>query len=201
MGRTELQAPSTEVADRSSAADEVPSSPVSTSSAVSTSSMLPLPAPAPDALVAVRPDGTPVSAGEIKLSVGKVPVPPGATLVSSESVNEVQSFAEELQRMSVDEIAKDAIAVEGVDRTYSSDLAYGDVVTFFDESLAKGGFTTTRREATSDVTAWGVRCPGGEIAHVAVRKTSPTTVEIVEARRPAAASDETPRSTMATPAP
>jgi len=52
MGQTELQA----------VAAEEPSAPDSTSSSLS-----PMPPPAPEALVAVRPDGTPVSAGELKM--------------------------------------------------------------------------------------------------------------------------------------
>jgi len=60
MGQTELQA----------VPAEEPAVPDDTSS-----SLAPMPPPAPEALVAVRPDGTPVSAGELQ---GATPSTPSA---------------------------------------------------------------------------------------------------------------------------
>ncbi len=179
MGQTELQAPSAVDIDESSTAADEPTNPESASS-------LPPLAPAdPEALVGVRADGTAVTAKEITLSVGKIPIPAKTSLVASVAVREVRAFPEELMSNSGD-ASGEAIALEGVDRTYATGQSYRDTVRFFERSLATNGFEASPRMTTRTATVWTVRCPGGETAHVAVRDTRPTTVEVIETSRSAA---------------
>jgi hypothetical protein len=148
--------------------------PSATAPTAEESPLPPLPAPAPDAIIAVRPDGTPVTAVQIAAG-GKVQVPAGASLTASVEVSEVRAFPEEA--------VEDTAAVDGRARSYQTQQTYLDTVGFFDRSLSTGGFQVAGRAATTEATVWSVRCPGGERAHIAVRRTSPTTVEIVEASR------------------
>jgi hypothetical protein len=131
--------------------------------------------PAPDAIVAVRPDGTRVTAAQVAQAARKIDVPPGALLIVSAAVSEVSAFPEEESQATV--------AVDGVASSYQTSQAYPETVRFFDRSFATGGFQASERATTKEATVWAVRCPGGERAHVAVRNTNPTTIEIVEASR------------------
>ena len=165
MGRTELQAPSPESSsdeDRETM-DELPPAEAPTE------------APAPDAQLGVKPDGTPVTAASIVLRTGKVPVPDDAALTASMAVREIRAFPEET--------TIETIGVEGLDRVYQTKLSYRAAVRFFDRALSTGGIEASDRTATATATLWSVRCPGGERAHVAVRKTTPTTIEVVEASK------------------
>lgn len=189
-GLTERQAPPAE-ADDSSAAAEEPSSPDEAS----------LP-PAPQALLGVKPDGTPVTGGEITLSVGKIRLPSGTALTASVAVSEVRALAEEIRNASADQRAEQAaVTVDGIDRTYVTSLSYRDAVRFFDRSLASDGFETSRRTTTTTATVWAVRCRGGERAHVAVRQARPTTIEVVEASTKTTEAAPTARPTLLTPEP
>lgn len=178
MGQTELQAPSPDD-------DPIPEETAPSGA----SSMERMDAPSPGALLAVEPDGTPVTAASIALHVGRVPVPAQARLASSTTVTEIRDFPE-------NDPPEETIAVDGVDRAYRASLSYRQAVRFFDRSFAAGGFEELDRTATHDATLWSLRCRGGERAHVVVRNTSPTTIEVVEASRKEPA--VTVRSTMAT---
>jgi hypothetical protein len=172
MGRTELQAPSPESSSNEEleTTDEPP--------LLEASPAAPDDPPAPDAQLGVRPDGTPVRAANIVLRSGKVPVPDDAGLTASMTLREIRAFPEET--------TDETVAVEGLSRTYQTKLSYRAAVRFFDRTLGAGGFEASDRTATEAATVWSVRCPRGEHAHVAVRKTTPTTIEVVEASaRPA----------------
>jgi hypothetical protein len=122
--------------------------------------------------VGVRPDGSPVRTGVFQL-------PEGTTMTSSVAVGEIRAFPEEVDQTSG--AGTTALAVGGTDRVYQSTTKYRDAVGFFDELLSKNGFQATHRKATTTATLWTVQAPGGGVAHVAVRDTKPTTIEIVEA--------------------
>jgi hypothetical protein len=130
---------------------------------------------APDAIVAVRSDGTRVTAAQVARATQKIDAPPGASLTASAEVSEVRAFPEEEVQTTV--------AVDGVARSYETSQPYLETVRFFDHSFATGGFQVSERAATKGTTVWAIRCPGGERAHVAVRNTNPTTMELVEASR------------------
>jgi hypothetical protein len=153
MGRAELQAPSPE--DSEATDEPLPEA----------SPAAPDDPPAADAQLGVRPDGTPVTAANIVLRVGSIPVPDDAALTASMA------------------------AVDGLFyRTYQTKLSYRAAVRFFDRTLEAGGFEASDRTATDAATVWSVRCPRGERAHVAVRNTTPTSIDVVEAseqKRPA----------------
>jgi hypothetical protein len=178
MGQTELQAPLPVDIDESSTAADEPTNPGSAPS------LPPLAPPDPEALVGVRADGTAVTAKEITLSVGKIPIPAKTSLVASVAVREVRAFPEDTSG----DANGEAIAVEGIDRKYVTSQSYRDTVRFFERSLAKTGFEAKPRMTTRTTTVWTVRCPGGETAHVAVRDTRPTTVEVIETSRSATGS-------------
>ncbi len=173
LGQTEMQAlapPSTE-----------PSAPTGpTAPSTEESPLPPLPPPAPDAIVAVRPDGSPVTAVQIGQPAGKVPVPSAASLTASVTVTEVRSFPEET--------TEEVLAEGGLARAYQTSQTYQDTVRSFDRSLATAGFQVSSRAVTARATVWALRGPGGEHSHVAVRDTKPTTFEIVEAASGASAS-------------
>jgi hypothetical protein len=183
MGQTELQAPS----PASWTDDTVPEEAAPSGA----SSMEPMGAPPPGALLGVKPDGALVTAADVALRVGKVPVPAQATLASSTTVSEIRDFPESDPR-------EETLAVDGVDRAYRASLSYRQAVRFFDRSFATGGFEELDRTGTPEATVWSIRCPGGQRAHVAVRNTSPTTIEVVEASRKESA--PTVRSTLQTSA-
>jgi hypothetical protein len=168
MGVTELQAPSDESTDSNDEPilDLTPGAPSEP--------------PAPDAQLGVRPDGTPVTAANIVLRGGKVPMPDDAELMASVSMDEVRAFPEEKYEATV--------AVEGFGRAYRTKLSYPAAVRFFERRLGTGGFETSVRTVTAQANVWSIRCAGGERAHVAVRKTVPTTIEVVQTSKPVAES-------------
>jgi hypothetical protein len=181
MGQTELQAASPPSSDDDPNPEEA---------ALSVEiSMEPMGAPPPGALLGVKPDGTRVTAADVALRAGQVAVPAQAMLTSSMTVSEIRDFPE-------NDPQGETIAVDGVDRAYRASLSYRQAVRFFDRSFATGGFEELDRTSTHEATVWSLRCPGGERAHVAVRNTSPTTIEVVEASRRESA--PTVRSTIPT---
>jgi hypothetical protein len=72
------------------------------------------------------------------------------------------------------------VGVDGVDSLYATDDAYADTVAFYDRSLASGAFQVNKRLTTTDATIWAVRTPKGTTAFIAVHRTTPTTVEMVD---------------------
>lgn len=181
MGQTELQAASPPSSDDDPNPEEA---------ALSVEiSMEPMGAPPPGALLGVKPDGTRVTAADVALRAGQVAVPAQAMLTSSMTVSEIRDFPE-------NDPQGETIAVDGVDRAYRASLSYRQAVRFFNRSFATGGFEELDRTSTHEATVWSLRCPGGERAHVAVRNTSPTTIEVVEASRRESA--PTVRSTIPT---
>jgi hypothetical protein len=148
--------------------------------------------PPPGALVGVRPDGTPVPASGIPLLSKKTPVrvdgielPAGTSLLGSDTVAQIQAFPEEPAGTWGNERAADTgIGARGTDRVFECKASYDTVLTYIDRSLSKDGIQSTLRVATERATIWSIRSPGGEKLRVAVRNTSPTTIEIVEVAAP-----------------
>jgi hypothetical protein len=179
IGLTERQAPS-----------ELPAADESSDDTPSPDDVMDL--PPPGALVGVRPDGTPVPASGIPLLSKKTPVrvdgielPAGTSLVGSDTVARIHAFPEEPAGTWGDDRAADtSIDARGTDRVFESKASYDIVLAYIDRSLSKDGIQSTLRVATDRATIWSVRSPGGERLRVAVRNTSPTTIEIVEVTAP-----------------
>ena len=76
-----------------------------------------------------------------------------------------------------------SVTASGTEWIYESHMPYGDAVGFFDRTLAHEGCESIRRTTTKTSTVWALQCRTGR-AHVAVRDTGPTTVEILEASSP-----------------
>jgi hypothetical protein len=109
-----------------------------------------------------------------------IPVPAGASLAGSLDVNQVRPFPEEAPNATARSLSDETAVVRGTDRTYEVPLLYGDAVHFFDRTLAwRGCDDTAPRTSTRTATLWAVRCNDGELARVAVRNTTPTSIEIV----------------------
>ncbi len=120
------------------------------------------------------------STAEMGASVGRVELPPGSNLTGSTTVRGVRAFPEEAaQPTSRDELAAPTGIHIGTDRSYESDLSYREAIAFFDRTLTTRGCNDTRRTTTSASTLWSVRCADGQRAHVAVRNTLPTTIEVI----------------------
>ncbi len=75
-------------------------------------------------------------------------------------------------------LAGDSAVTCGTDRFYRTDLTYPDAVGYFDRLRSSAGCEKTSRMTTETATFWSLRCPGAT-AHVAVRKTLPTTIEVL----------------------
>jgi hypothetical protein len=148
--------------------------------------------PPPGSLVGVRPDGTPVPASAIPLLSKRTPVrvngidlPAGATLLGSDTVVQIHAFPEEPEGTWGDDRAADTgLGRRGTDRVFQSNASYDAVLAYIDRSLSKDGIQSTLRVASERATIWSIRAPGGEKLRVAVRNTSPTTIEIVEVAAP-----------------
>jgi hypothetical protein len=109
-----------------------------------------------------------------------IPVPPGASLAGSVDVNQIRPFPEEATNATARSLSDETAVVRGTDRTYEVPLLYSDAVQFFDRTLpGQGCDDTAPRTSTRTATLWTVRCSGGELARVAVRNTTPTSLEIV----------------------
>ncbi len=167
VGQTEMQpSPPT------STAPSPPSEPKGTSTEEPPSPSMP--PPAPDAIVGVRPDGTPVTAVQAAQPGSDLPTPNGSSVITSVAVEEVRAFPEAT--------SSESLAVPGVSRTYQTPQTYADTVRFFDRSGSAGTFVVSSRESTPNATLWSVRAQDGRRAFIAVRDTRPTTFEIVETR-------------------
>jgi hypothetical protein len=113
--------------------------------------------------------------------VGKVELPGGASLAARATVCDVRAFPEETREVTGrGETDVATVVVGGSDEVYASGLSYRDVVGFFDRTLLRDGFQEPSRTATRTATIWSARSPDGQVVHLAVRNTRPTTIEIVE---------------------
>jgi hypothetical protein len=75
-------------------------------------------------------------------------------------------------------LARD-LSVGGVhvrDQTWESDLAYADLVRFYDRALV--GALLLERDEAETATGWTVKLDDGSVASVTLRNTRPTTIEI-----------------------
>ena len=133
----------------------------------------------PLAVAHAQPLGTPLPASAPPL----IAPPDDARLVGSSSLDEIRALPE-LGAGSL-EAARPAreklVGVAGVDRVFTTDRSFADTVGYFDSHLRHGGYHSRGRVERAGATAWIVRRPDGSIAEVAVRNTTPTTIEIVEA--------------------
>jgi hypothetical protein len=114
--------------------------------------------------------------------------PLDATLVGTSVVDEIRAFPEMGGRAANKEEAQaeKMLGVQGIDRMFQTNRSFGDTVLYFDQQFKLPGYQVMARVDTPSATAWTVRRPDGGVANAVVRNTSPTTLEIVEARAPAA---------------
>jgi hypothetical protein len=119
-----------------------------------------------------------------------VPVPGGASLEDSATAAEFQAFPEEVQAAKrTGKQVEHAMMASATDRTYRTNQSYSDVVGFYDRALQGSGYTVEHRGSTAESTSWRLRCPDGTYGRVIVRKTTPTTFEVVTAEGEAARSN------------
>ncbi|HEY3816288.1 MAG TPA: hypothetical protein VGL81_03905 [Polyangiaceae bacterium] len=117
--------------------------------------------------------------------VGGIELPAGAALVATSTVDEVEAFPEEAQRRAGSNQTPTGVsklAVRGIARIYDSPRPYGESVDFIQHAMSNAGCKDLQQTTTSTTTIWSARCPSGERAHVAIRNTQPTTIEVVETR-------------------
>jgi hypothetical protein len=91
------------------------------------------------------------------------------------------AFLEVQRTIEGDSTVEAAFGVERVDRVYQTELSYPDAVGFFDRAFLGTALSAPRRATTQTTTVWSVPSANCRVARVAVRNTSPTTVEIVMA--------------------
>src|SRR5579885_1334256 len=108
---------------------------------------------------------------------GRLTIPLNSRLLGTASLGEIREFPEERQQSNIQRV----VGVEATDQSYESDRSYGDVVAFFDREFQGGGFQLQERTVRPHSTLWTVKRPDGMLARVAVRNTTPTTFEVVEA--------------------
>jgi hypothetical protein len=112
-----------------------------------------------------------------------VPLPQGATLVSSAQVDDVRVFPARGQLTNGTRVVAGAVGVGGVDHIYRIPLGYDDAVAFYDrtlESSMHGLEASAPERVTEDTsTAWTFEGANGKPQRVEVRDTTPTTIEVV----------------------
>ncbi len=105
--------------------------------------------------------------------------PPDARLVGRSTVDEIRAFPEIASKAPI--VAKEKlVGVEGVDRLFETDRPFADTVAWFDAALRAHGYRMRARVETASATAWTVARADGTPAQVAVRNTTPTSIEITE---------------------
>jgi hypothetical protein len=118
-----------------------------------------------------------------------VPLPPGAKLVSSSVVDDVQVFpAFPGDRGNRTARAAGTVQAAGEDHVYRVPMTYEDVVAFYNRSLT-GSLTgrtvnTSQRTSAATHTAWTFEDARGNPDRVEVRDTRPTTIEVVAVTGP-----------------
>jgi hypothetical protein len=119
-----------------------------------------------------------------------VPLPPGARLVSSSVVDDVQvipSFSSDDRGSRTGRVAG-TVQAKGEDHVYRVPMTYEDVVAFYNRSLTGSpeGRTVRASQRTSAAThtAWTFEDARGNPDRVEVRNTTPTTVEVVAVTGP-----------------
>jgi hypothetical protein len=120
-----------------------------------------------------------------------IPAPPGALLLGSATVMEVRAFPEQ-QVAAGQQQGEMAVGAQATDRAYATDLSYDDAVSFYNDTFKAKNFATTGHEVNENGTFWAVRSPDGTVAKVAVRRTTPTTIEIVSSEKAATESTQKP---------
>jgi hypothetical protein len=108
----------------------------------------------------------------VRWSEGEIELPSGTFLTASAPVSKVRPFPEEAPAPGLD-------GPDGTDQVFLNGRPYGEVVDFFERTIARDG-ADLRETTTSTATIWSFRRAGSRVAHVAVRNTRPTTIEIVE---------------------
>jgi hypothetical protein len=74
-------------------------------------------------------------------------------------------------------LAENSAVARGTDRIYRTDLTYPHAVGYFDQ--LRSNCEKTSRMTAETATFWSLRCPDGQIAYMAVRRTLPTTIEVL----------------------
>lgn len=108
--------------------------------------------------------------------------PPEARPIGRSTVDEIRAFPEIASKTTrAGGAAREKlVGVEGVDRLFETDRSFGDTVAYFDAALRGHGFRTRARVETASATAWTAVRPDGTVAQVAVRNTTPTSIEVTE---------------------
>lgn len=108
--------------------------------------------------------------------------PPGAQLVGAAEVDEIRALPEMSGTREGKQRAQAAkvVGVKAVDRVYTTDKGYQDMVKFFDDQFKSTGAVTQARIVTPSSTAWTIQKPDGKLANLVVRNTKPTSFELVE---------------------
>ncbi len=76
-------------------------------------------------------------------------------------------------------LAEGSAAARETDRIYRTDLTYAHAVAYFDRLRPNAGCEKTSRMTTEIATFWSLRCLDGGTTYMAVRKTLPTTIEVL----------------------
>jgi hypothetical protein len=121
-----------------------------------------------------RQASQPNSPPPVRWSAGAIELPSDTSLSASATVSPVRAFPEEAPAP-----ASEPSVQAGVVEVFLNGRPYGEVVDFFERTIGRDG-GDLRETTTSTATLWSFRRSGGGTAHVAVRNTRPTTIEIVE---------------------
>lgn len=112
----------------------------------------------------------------------QLPLPPRTTLVGSTSVGEVRELPEEVQTRGRERAVEEEKGGRAVDRLYQTGTSYAGTVAFFDRTLPNRAFAVERQTTATTATVWSLERADGSPARLAVRNTSPTTIEWVAAK-------------------
>jgi hypothetical protein len=106
-------------------------------------------------------------------------LPAGARLWGSEQVSEVRDFAELRAKHQHGTRTETTIPVKALDRSYTIGQSYHQAVRFFDVEFARADVLAVDRAEVPTATGWSAKLKDGRIAHVIVRNTTPTSIEVL----------------------
>ena len=110
------------------------------------------------------------------------PTPANAKLVGETVIGEIREFPEQTQSKGGAGSVQEAQGIQAEDRLYETSDSYAAAVGYFDKNLVRDKFTVDSREVTHTSTVWSLKGANGNVARLAVRNTSPTTVEWIVAK-------------------
>lgn len=110
------------------------------------------------------------------------PVPANSQLVGTISVSQIRQFPEQRQTKNGTSAVEETQKVNGIDKLYETKTSYTDSVSFLDKALKDQHFVVNAKTTTKTSTLWDLSEQNGDPAAVAVRNTSPTTIEWITVR-------------------